>query len=66
MVLAYDDLYSIQYFNQNLQAWWKKNFTSMDELIRRSLKILLLLNQNAMLLIINYMRMPKSRRRDLC
>ena len=36
MVLAYDDLYSIEYFNQNLQAWWKKNFTSMDELIRQS------------------------------
>jgi hypothetical protein len=23
IVLAYDDLYSIQYFGQNLQAWWK-------------------------------------------
>ena len=28
ILLAYDDLYSIQYFGQNLQAWWKKNFSS--------------------------------------
>lgn len=26
ILLAYDDLYSIQYFNDNLQAWWKKEF----------------------------------------
>ena len=38
MILAYDDLYSIEYFNQNLQAWWKKNFSSMDELIRQSFR----------------------------
>jgi hypothetical protein len=37
IVLAYDDLYSIQYFGQNLQAWWKKNFSSAEEMIRRSL-----------------------------
>lgn len=36
ILLAYDDLYSIQYFNQNLQAWWKKNFSSMEELLNRS------------------------------
>ncbi|MBS1920670.1 MAG: DUF4965 domain-containing protein [Bacteroidetes bacterium] len=37
IVLAYDDLYSIQYFGQHLEAWWKKNFTSTDELTRKSL-----------------------------
>ena len=37
IVLAYDDLYSIQYFGQNLQAWWKKNFTSAEEMIKKSL-----------------------------
>ena len=37
VVLAYDDLYSIQYFSQNLQAWWKKSFSSAEEMIKRSL-----------------------------
>jgi hypothetical protein len=37
ILLAYDDLYSIQYFGQNLQAWWKKNFTSTEEMIKKSL-----------------------------
>jgi hypothetical protein len=37
ILLAYDDLYPIQYFNQNLQAWWKKNFSSAEELIKKSL-----------------------------
>ncbi len=36
ILFAYDDLYSIQYFGQNLKAWWKKNFTSMEELLKRS------------------------------
>ena len=36
IVLAYDDLYSIQYFGQNLQAWWKKNFASAEQMIKRS------------------------------
>ena len=36
ILLAYDDLYSIQYFNQNLQAWWKKNFSSPEEMIKKS------------------------------
>ncbi|MFI5132966.1 MAG: glutaminase domain-containing protein [Chitinophagales bacterium] len=37
ILLAYDDLYSIQYFGQNLQAWWKKNFSTTEEMITRSL-----------------------------
>ena len=37
VVLAYDDLYSIQYFDQNLQAWWKKSFSSAEEMIKKSL-----------------------------
>jgi hypothetical protein len=36
IILAYDDLYSIQYFGENLQAWWKKNFSSTEEMIKRS------------------------------
>ena len=35
-MLAYDDLYSIQYFGQNLQAWWKKNYSSIEELLQKS------------------------------
>jgi glutaminase A-like protein/uncharacterized protein DUF5127/uncharacterized protein DUF4964 len=37
ILLAYDDLFSIQYFGKNLQAWWKKNFSSTDEMITKSL-----------------------------
>jgi hypothetical protein len=36
MLLGYDDFYSIQYFGQNLQPWWKKNFASMEELLEKS------------------------------
>lgn len=38
ILLAYDDLYSIQYFNQNLQAWWKKKYATAEDLIKASLK----------------------------
>ncbi len=38
ILLAYDDLYSIQYFGNNLQAWWKKDFISTEEMIRQSLE----------------------------
>ncbi len=36
IILAYDDLYSIQYFNQNLEAWWKKKFPTIEDLIKTS------------------------------
>ncbi|TMI63074.1 MAG: DUF4965 domain-containing protein [Bacteroidetes bacterium] len=36
IILAYDDLYSIQYFGQNLQAWWKKKFPTIEDLIKTS------------------------------
>jgi Domain of unknown function (DUF4965)/Domain of unknown function (DUF1793)/Domain of unknown function (DUF5127)/Domain of unknown function (DUF4964) len=36
ILLGYDDLYSIQYFNENLQAWWKKKFPTMEALIKAS------------------------------
>ncbi len=38
IMLGYDDLYSIQYFHENMQAWWKKNFKSMDELLETSMQ----------------------------
>lgn len=31
LMLGYDDLYSVQYFNQNLKAWWKKEASSTIE-----------------------------------
>ncbi len=37
VLLAYDDLFSIQYFNENLKAWWKKNFASTEEMIKKSM-----------------------------
>ena len=36
ILLGYDDLYSIQYFNQDLQAWWKKKYGSIEDLLARS------------------------------
>jgi hypothetical protein len=31
LMLGYDDLYSVQYFNENLKAWWKKDASSTIE-----------------------------------
>lgn len=31
VLLAYDDLYSIQYFNENLRPWWNKDNTNSIE-----------------------------------
>jgi len=36
VLVGYDDLFSIQYFDQDCKAWWKKNFSSMDELLKKS------------------------------
>lgn len=36
LVVGYDDLYAIQYFGQNLQAWWKKKYGSMENLLQQS------------------------------
>lgn len=38
LLLAYDDLYSIQYFNQDLKAWWKKNYTSTEQMLDKSME----------------------------
>lgn len=38
ILLAYDDLYSIQYFNEDLKAWWKKNFVSTEEMLKKSME----------------------------
>lgn len=38
VLLAYDDLFSIQYFNENLKAWWKKNFASTEEMLKKSIE----------------------------
>lgn len=31
LLLAYDDLYSVQYFGQNLRPWWKRDSTNTIE-----------------------------------
>lgn len=36
IMLAYDDIYSIQYFGKNLEPWWKKIHGNMDRLMEKS------------------------------
>ncbi|HKP32404.1 MAG TPA: DUF1793 domain-containing protein [Chitinophagaceae bacterium] len=38
LIAAYDDLYSVQYFGQNLEPWWKKIHGSIENLISTSIK----------------------------
>lgn len=33
LMLAYDDIYSIQYFGENLEAWWKKIYGTAENLL---------------------------------
>ena len=36
IMLAYDDIFSIQYFGKNLEPWWKKIHGNMDRLMEKS------------------------------
>jgi hypothetical protein len=36
VLLAYDDIYSIQYFHKNLQAWWKKDGGSIEKVLSKA------------------------------
>ncbi len=36
ILLAYDDIYSIQYFNQNLEAWWKLNKNPIELVMKQA------------------------------
>jgi hypothetical protein len=36
LMLAYDDVYSVQYFHKNLKAYWKKNGAEIGELLKVS------------------------------
>lgn len=38
VMVAYDDLYSIQYFQDNLSAWWKKIHGSIEQLLSTAAK----------------------------
>ncbi|AWW32272.1 glutaminase [Echinicola strongylocentroti] len=34
LTLAYDDLYSVQFFNKNLKAWWKKYGMTTEQMLQ--------------------------------
>ncbi|WP_200976698.1 glutaminase family protein [Echinicola sp. 20G] len=34
VTLAYDDLYAVQFFNENLKAWWKKYGMSTEQMLQ--------------------------------
>jgi hypothetical protein len=36
LMLAYDDLFSIEYFGEKLQPWWKKIHGSMEQLLQKA------------------------------
>lgn len=36
IILAYDDMYSIEYFGNKLCAWWKRDGMSSEEMLRRA------------------------------
>src|SRR5579862_863360 len=36
LLVGYDDLYAIQYFHTNLQAWWKKDGGSIENILGRA------------------------------
>ncbi|HRG91381.1 MAG TPA: DUF5127 domain-containing protein, partial [Chitinophagaceae bacterium] len=36
VIMAYDDLDAIEYFGQHLQAWWKKKYSTAEEMIKES------------------------------
>jgi len=38
LVVAYDDLFSIQYFYRNLRPWWRRNGAGADELLRTAVR----------------------------
>jgi hypothetical protein len=37
-MVAYDDIYSIRYFGDDLQAWWRRNGLKFDQLLQSSSK----------------------------
>lgn len=38
IMLGYDDLYSIRYFDSDLRPWWKRNGMTMEELLVKAAK----------------------------